>query len=228
MVDMSRYSVVIPCHNEADSIAEVLKSVEKILPEAEIIVVDDGSSDSTFEVVSNIPEVNIVRLERNRGKGIALLKGVEACESEFVIFMDGDGQDPPEDLLLLVEGIEKGFKFVNGSKFKGSMEPGAISKPNYYGNRFMSGLINLLFGASVTDSQSGFRAIKKNVIMDMDIRSVEYEIETEMLCKALKAGVDVLEVPVTRRARTGGTTGFRRIRNGTRVLLTIFKERFFR
>ena len=89
----------------------------------------------------------------------------------------------------------------------------------------MSRLINLLFGSAVTDSQSGFRVISRDLIAQWRLDSTQYEIETEMLCKALKAGVEVKEVPVTRKARTAGRTGFRRVKNGLRILRTILKER---
>jgi hypothetical protein len=86
-------------------------------------------------------------------------------------------------------------------------------------------MINLLFGCRVTDSQSGLRAVSRSLVAPWTIRAAQYEIETEMLCKALKRGVRIVEVPVTRRARLSGATGFRRVRNGLRILFTILRER---
>jgi len=219
-------SVIIPCHNEAQSIQAVLERIRRVVPRAEVIVVDDGSTDHTAGVASRVPGVQVLRLGRNQGKGVALRRGIEAAMGDRLLFIDGDGQDSPEDILPMLSRAEAGSPFVNGSKFSGEMEPGSISRPNYMGNRFMSGLINRLFGAAVTDSQSGFRLISRRVIRGMRLTASQYEIETEMLCQALKAGVQVDEVPVTRKARTGGSTGFRRVRNGSRVLLMILKQRF--
>ncbi len=222
---MKTISVIVPCHNEVESIGPVLERLRRVVPDAEVIVVDDGSTDDTAQEAARIFGVQLLARAKNGGKGIALREGMAAATGDVLVFMDGDGQDAPEDLHLLVEQMRAGNRFVNGSKFIGAMEAGAISLPNYWGNRFMSGLINLLFGSAITDSQSGFRAISRQVALEMDLSSSQYEIETEMLCRALKTGVHVAEVPVTRQARSGGTTGFRRVRNGLRVLAMILKER---
>jgi len=223
---MTKYSVIIPCHNEAETIGAVLAGVKECVPDAEMIVVDDGSVDQTGRIVAEIPWVRLIRLENNSGKGVALRKGMQAAGGDVFVFIDGDGQDDPADLTLVLKEAEKGHAFVNGSKFIGTIEKGGISLPNYWGNRLMSGLINLLFGSAVTDSQSGFRAVSKQLAGPWRLSSIQYEIETEMLCKALKAKVKVKEIPVTRKPRKAGATGFRRLRNGLRILFTILKERF--
>jgi len=150
---------------------------------------------------------------------------MEAARGDILVFLDGDGQYDPADMLPLLAAIEDGYPFVIGSKFMGTFEQGSISRSNIWGNRFMTALINLLFKASVTDSQSGFRAISRELVKGLQLRSMQYEIETEMLCRALKAGIKVKEVPVTGKARIAGATNFRRLRNGGRVLRTILTER---
>jgi len=220
-----KISVIVPCHNEAASIGPILQRLCAVVPDAEVIVVDDGSTDGTADEARRIPGVQVVVRPSNGGKGVALREGMAAASGEILVFMDGDGQDVPEDLPLLVDQVRAGRHFVNGSKFIGAMEAGAISRPNYWGNRFMSGLINLLFGAGITDSQSGFRALSWQLALGMDLSSSQYEIETEMLCRALKSGVGVAEVPVTRKARIGGHTNFRRVHNGLRILRMILRER---
>ncbi len=222
---MKQWTIIIPCHNEAQSIGAVLTSLKGIVPAAKILVVDDGSTDETASIAAGCEGVKLIRMDSNSGKGIALQRGIREADSLSLIFMDGDGQDHPEDLPTLMRQVDEGARFVNGSKFIGDIEKGGISRLNYFGNRFMSGLINLLFGSRVTDSQSGFRAVSRELAASMHLVSKQYEIETEMLCKALKAGVEVREIPVTRKARTGGRTGFRRIHNGLRILATIFRER---
>jgi glycosyltransferase involved in cell wall biosynthesis len=225
---MIAHSVIVPCRNEAASIQSVLRRLREVLPDAEVIVVDDGSTDATARVAAEVAGIKVIRLARNSGKGVALRAGVAAAQGETLVFIDGDGQDDPDDVPRLLAEFAAGARFVNGSKFIGTIETGGISRPNYFGNRFMSWLINLLFGACVTDSQSGFRAVERALVRQWRLTSTQYEIETEMLCKALKAGVAIREVPVTRRARTGGATGFRRVRNGLRILRTILQERLTR
>lgn len=223
-----RYTILIPCHNEAGSLRAVLERVRADFPDEECLVVDDGSTDGTGDVAASVPGVRVHRLEPNRGKGVALRTGFSLAGGDAILMIDGDGQDDPGEVRLLAAAIEQGADFANGSKFIGTLEPGAISTPNYFGNRFMSGLINLLFRARVSDSQSGFRAVRTDLVRAMNLRSVQYEIETEMLCQAIKRGARIVEIPVTRRPRSAGSTGFRRVRNGLRILATILAERFRR
>jgi len=100
------------------------------------------------------------------------------------------------------------------------------SNPNYFGNKFMSGLINVLFGVKITDSQAGYRAIRLDKVRGIPLAAKEYEIETEMLIKSIKRGLKIVEVPVTRDRRAAGRTNFKRIRNGLIILGTILKLRF--
>ncbi|HPQ69026.1 MAG TPA: glycosyltransferase family 2 protein [bacterium] len=225
---MTRYTVLVPCHNEEGALASVLAGVRAALPDAQLIVVDDGSTDRTAQIAAATEGVQLLTMDVNAGKGAALRKAFPVARGASLVFIDGDGQDDPADLAAMCAAAENGARFVNGSKFIGRIERGGISRPNYWGNRFMSGLISLLFGARVTDSQSGFRIIERAVVEQMTLRADEYEIETEMLCQALKAGVAVTELPVTRKARLAGATGFKRVRNGLRILATIVRQRFTR
>lgn len=184
-----RYTILIPCHNEAGSLRAVLERVRADFPDEECLVVDDGSTDGTGDVAASVPGVRVHRLEPNRGKGVALRTGFSLAGGDAILMIDGDGQDDPGEVRLLAAAIEQGADFANGSKFIGTLEPGAISTPNYFGNRFMSGLINLLFRARVSDSQSGFRAVRTDLVRAMNLRSVQYEIETEMLCQIGRAHV---------------------------------------
>lgn len=218
--------VVIAAYNEGPVIGEIIRRVRAVIrPDDDILVVDDGSRDNTSEAARSAG-ARVVRQEPNQGKGRAIIRGLKEATGDVILFIDGDGQDYPEEIPLLLAEMEKGADLVNGSKFIGQLKEGAISTPNYFGNRFMSGLINLLFGVKVTDSQAGYRAFRRSKLTGIALTAKEYEIETEMLIRAIKAGFKIVEVPVTRDRRAAGHTSFKRIRNGLRILGYILKLRF--
>lgn len=225
MIDLD-VSVIIAAYEEEKNLPAVLDGVKKTLPDLrQLIVVDDGSKDSTARVAEE-HGAQVIRHETNRGKGAALRTGMAAAKGDIIIFLDADGQDPPSEIPLLLEPFEAGADFVNGSKFIGRCKEGAISGLNRIGNLFMSWLINFLFSAGITDSQSGFKAIRREKIASIPLTATEYEIETQMLIRSIKHGLKIVEVPIIRERRLHGSTHFNRIRNGTRILFLILGEYF--
>ncbi len=219
-----KLSVVLAAHNEAESIEAVLTSLAEVVDAAEVIVVDDGSSDLTADLAERAG-ATVLRCTPNRGKGAAMREGIAASRGEWLIFLDADGQDDPHDIprLLAEAGDEVGL--VNGSRFLGTLLPGSIHPLNRVANQALTALLSLLFGRRITDSQAGFRLIRGDLARSMALRSDEYEFETEVLAKALCSELAVVEVPVTRHPRSGGRTDFRRIHNGLRILRTMLRER---
>ncbi len=216
---------VIAAYNEGPNIGRIVQGVKAVLkPGDDVLVVDDGSADDTSGA-ARAAGARVIRQEPNQGKGRAIQRGLAAASGEVVLFIDGDGQDDPAEIPLLLAEMEKGADLVNGSKFIGTLREGAISTPNYFGNRFMSGLINMLFGGMITDSQAGFRCFRLDKLRGITLEAKEYEIETEMLIKAIKHGFKIVEVPVTRDRRAAGRTNFKRIRNGFMILGMILKLR---
>lgn len=216
-----RVSAVVAAHDEAATIGSVVRGIrEHTAGLCQLLVVDDGSTDATA-AEARAAGAEVLPLRPNRGKGAALLAALPRVEGDYVLFIDGDGQDDPADIPRLLVAAEAGADFVNGSRWLGELHPGAISLPNRLGNRLMTELLNLRAGARITDSQAGFRLIRVALLRGARLRSVEYEVETEMLLHALRSGADVREVPVARHPRAGGHTDFRRIRNGLRILATI-------
>ncbi len=218
-------SVVIPCHDEADSIEAVVRGCLAVLNgTSEVLVIDDGSTDDTGAVAEKAG-ARVERLEPNRGKGVALLSGARAATGEILVFIDGDGQDDPQDLPALLEALGPDVDLVIGSRFMGTLHPGSIHPLNRLANRAFSGLISMLFGVHITDSQAGFRAMPKARFLSLGLDATEYEVETEMLLRALRQDWAVREIPVGRHPRTGSVTDFHRARHGLRILGTILRER---
>lgn len=220
-----RISLVIAAHNEVATIADVVvRACIAIAEPCEAIVIDDGSGDGTGDAAAAVG-ARVIRLSPNRGKGAALRAGIDASRGQWLVFIDADGQDDPDEIPALLARARDGVAMINGSRFRGQLRQGAISAPNLLGNLVMTGLLDLAFLATITDSQAGFRVVHGPTVRALPLRSVEYEIETEMLAHLLRRGLRVVEVPVNRYRRAAGVTDFRRIRNGLRILATIVRER---
>jgi glycosyltransferase involved in cell wall biosynthesis len=186
--------------------------------------VDDGSTDNTAGEAERA-QARVVRLAQNQGKGVALRTGIQASRGRWLVFLDADGQDDPAEIPKLLGAVNDNVALVNGSRFMGELKKGAISRANWVGNVMITGIFDLCFGARITDTQAGFRVMDGDIARDLKLVSQEYEIETEILAKVLRRGLQVVEIPVTRYQRAAGHTDFRRIRNGLRILKTIIRER---
>jgi glycosyltransferase involved in cell wall biosynthesis len=220
-------SAVLAAHNEEGNVGDTVRGVREHCADLiELLVIDDGSQDGTAAEAEAAGAV-VIRLTPNRGKGAALLAGLRKVspEATHVLFIDADGQDDPADIPALVATAREGADFVNGSRWLGTLERGSISWPNRLGNRFMTELLNFRHGARITDSQAGFRLIRRSLLDPDRFRSREYEVETEMMLHAVRSGARIAEVPVTRYPRGEGATDFRRVRNGIRILATILVGR---
>jgi glycosyltransferase involved in cell wall biosynthesis len=216
-------SVVLAAHDEAGSIAPVLAGIRAVVPDAELIVVDDGSTDDTAALAA-AGGATVIKVWPNGGKGAAMQRGIAASRGDWLVFLDADGQDDPAEMHVLLD--RRGdADLIIGSRFLGTLEPGSIHPVNRVGNLSLTAFFSLLFGKRITDTQAGYRAIRGDLARSLPLRGSEYEFETEVLAHVLQRGGRVLEVPVTRKPRTAGATDFRRVRNGLRILRTMLRER---
>lgn len=224
-----KVGVVIPVFNERRSLPLVVADLPRDRV-AEIVVVDNGSTDDTASVARELP-VRLVREER-RGYGSACLAGIDALKSlppEVVVFLDGDYSDHPEELPLLLDGIAAGADLVIGSRMLGSREPGALLPQARFGNALACSLIRLLFGHRYTDL-GPFRAIRWGALERLGMNDRDFGWTVEMQVKALREGLRVAEVPVSYRRRVGvskisGTLSGA-FRAGSKILRTIVRYSF--
>jgi glycosyltransferase involved in cell wall biosynthesis len=218
-------SVVIPAHNEARTIAGVVRDCARHTPGlVEVLVVDDGSTDGTA-AVAEAAGARVLRLERNQGKGIAIRRGVAAARGDVLVFIDADGQDDPSEIAGLLAAFEPDVALVLGSRFLGRFRPGAITRLNYLGTRFIRASVNLLFGTSVTDPLAGFRAVRASAFERIELRARGYDIEVDLLLQVLAGGGRVAEAPAERSQRPYGKSGLSSFRDGSRIMLRILQIR---
>lgn len=205
-------AVVIPCLNEeaaiGDLIAEVLtigESADLLVTISEIIVVDNGSTDRTAEVARDAGAMVVA--ESRMGYGRACLTGVLAAgEVDLIVLMDGDRSDRPAELPLLLAPILRGeADLVLGSRMLGSYEPGSLLPQQIFGNRVATVLFRLVYRVRISDI-GPFRVIRRDQLIALGMREMTYGWSIEMIARAVRSGLRVVEVPVTYRKRAGGVS----------------------
>ena len=220
-----RVSVIIPALNEEETIADVVRGVPPATAN-EVIVVDNGSEDSTAARASRAGAHVIT--ESQRGYGRACAAGVRALSSdcEIVVFLDGDGSDCPELMDRLVEPIKEGrYDFVIGSRTRGHREAGSLNLQQVFAGRAAGLFLRALYGVRYTD-MCPFRAIHREALESLGMREQTYGWNLEMQMRSARAGLRILEVPVNHRRRAGGESKVSGTLRGTflagaRILATL-------
>jgi glycosyltransferase involved in cell wall biosynthesis len=212
-----RISVIIPALNEEKPIAAVVRDCLTTGLPAEVIVVDNGSTDRTAEK-ARAAGAKVVA-ERAPGYGRACAAGIRALppECEIVVFLDGDGSDCPELMGRLVQPIIDGEQdFVIGSRTRGKRDPGSMNIQQILAGRVAGLLLRLLYGVRYSD-MCPFRAIRRDALARLGMKEETYGWNLEMQMRAARAGIRILEVPVNHRCRTGGESKVSGTLRGTLV-----------
>ncbi len=224
-------SVVIPVFNEEATVGDIVTRTKKTLVKLgvsyEILVVDDGSDDKSEDIPQDLG-ANVLRYP-HRGKGFALRSGFRQAKGEIVVTLDADGSHQPEEIPLVLRYLlEDRADFIVGSRFSNSeANKTKIPKINRIGNKLFNNLTGYLTGVNISDSQSGFRAIRTSLIKRMKLRSHGYEVESEMLVKALRISARVAETPISFDQRTVGRSKLDPFRDGARILYAIITSYLF-
>jgi glycosyltransferase involved in cell wall biosynthesis len=217
-------TVVIPTKNEALNIAWVLER----LPDSvdEVIVVDGTSTDDTIEVARRVrPDVRVV-LEPRPGKGAAVRAGFAAARGRYVVMLDADGSMDPADIERYVWLLRRGCDFVKGSRFRDGGGTADMSLVRKGGNAALNRMVNMLYRTEFTDLCYGFMAFRRDVLGLLKLGSDGFEIETEIVVRAIKAGLRIGEVPSFESERLHGDSNLNAWRDGRRVLRTLVSERW--
>jgi len=212
-------SIILPTLNEEESISECIEEIKKVMNslnefQYEIIVVD-SSSDRTPEIAEKMG-AKVLRSEK-KGYGLAYMMGFKAAEGDIIIMGDADGTYDFKQIPDLLKPIMNGVDLVIGSRFKGEIEKGAMNLLHKLGNRFLTSSLNRFFGLNISDSQSGFRAIKRMALEKLELKSDGMEFASEMIVEASRKGLKIREVEIRYRKRKGRSK-LRSLKDGWRHL----------
>jgi glycosyltransferase involved in cell wall biosynthesis len=220
-------TILIPCHNEAKSVASVVNEYRLALPGAGILVVDNSSTDSTCEAAAACG-VGVI-CEPRRGKARAIITALEQIDSDLLIMVDGDGSYPAEGARILFEHYcTQPADMITGIRFTEAGN-GEIFRPlHQVGTSLFGRVLDLVFGFRSGDIFSGLRLFSKRFYQNVPILSRGFELELELTVQAIDKGFLIAETPVPFRARTAGTNSkLRTVRDGVRIarfLLVLFRD----
>ena len=229
-----KIAVLIPCYNEAKTIAKVVADYRAALPEADIYVYDNNSSDGTDQIAREAGA--IVRYETRQGKGNVIRTMFREIHADCYLMIDGDDTYPCENAREMVNLVlEKDVDMVVGDRLSATYFTENKRPFHNLGNRMVRGLVNSFFGGDITDIMTGYRAFSYQFVKSFPVLSKGFEIETEMTIHALDKNLSVKSVPVEYRDRPDGSEsklntysdGFKVLRTIVRLLKEYKPMRFF-
>ena len=226
-----KLSVVIPVYNEVGTIKEIVRRVQAVALEKEIVIVDDYSTDGTREHLREISQnhgnVNVLYHDHNQGKGAALRTGFEGATGDIIIIQDADLEYDPNEYPLLLEPILDGrADIVYGSRFLGGPHR-VLFFWHYVGNRFLTLLSNMLTNLNLTDMETCYKVFKKEVLHEIKIKSNRFGFEPEFTAKIARKRFRIYETAISYSGRTyaeGKKIGWK---DGIKAVLAILWFRLF-
>lgn len=201
-----KVSVLIPVYNEKATIAEILKRVKAVGLEKEIIIVDDGSTDSTREFLKTLKdsEIKVFLHEKNQGKGAALRTAIKESCGDIIIFQDADLEyDPGEYKALIGPIIDGRADVVYGSRLSGGRPQRVYMFWHKVGNNLLTFLTNILFNNTLTDMETGYKVFRRDVIKNLKLKANGFSVEPEITAKVFKNRNNrIYEVPISYYGRS--------------------------
>ena len=228
--DRMRISFLIPAYNERATIEEVLDRIEALGLDRQLIVVDDGSTDGTTELLERWREGRdgvVLLRQANSGKGAAIRAAIPHIDGEIAVIQDADMEYDPADVPALVEPIEQGrADVVFGSRLSGGRPQRAYLFWHLVGNRFLSLLTGLLYNTTLSDMETGYKAFRSDVLRSLDLRQSDFSIEPEMTAKICKRKLRIYQLPISYYGRTYAEGKKITWRDGFKAIWVLVRVRF--
>jgi glycosyltransferase involved in cell wall biosynthesis len=197
-----KLSILIPVYNEKNTIKEIIAQVKKAWKNKQIIIIDDGSTDGTRQILEKIKdkEIKILYHSKNQGKGAALKTGVKHVTGDYVIIQDADLEYDPEDYQIMLRPIQRGkAEVVYGSRFLG--EHRNLLFWNRLANHFLNFIANILYNTTLSDLETCYKVFKTDILKSIDWKAKKFDFEPEITAKILKKKIYIYEVPISYTGR---------------------------
>jgi glycosyltransferase involved in cell wall biosynthesis len=226
-------SVIIPAYNERDTIASTIEMVRAAPVEKEIIVVDDGSTDGTGKILEGMAgaDLKVLHQPGNRGKGAAIRAALDHAKGEIIIIQDADAEYDPAEYPRLIAPIVSGeAEVVYGSRFldeeKRLRWPEGMRFANWFINRLLAWMANLLYGAKITDEATCYKVFRAEVLKSLPLKCEHFEFCPEVTARVRRRRIPILEVPISYRGRTALQGKKINWKDGVQAIWTLLKYRF--
>jgi len=227
---MMKLSIVIPVYNEAETICEVIKRVEAVNGDKEVIIVDDGSTDGTRTLLEKYEEkedFKVIYQPKNKGKGAALRAGFEIAKGEVIIIQDADLEYNPKDYPVLLQPIlDKQADVVYGSRFLGGPHR-VLFFWHYLGNMCLTALSNMFTNINLSDMETGYKVFRRKILESITLKSNRFGFEPEFTSKVAQKNFVIYEVPISYSGRDYSAGKKINWKDGIAALWFIFRFRFF-
>lgn len=235
-----KLSIIVPIYNEEKTVLDILKRVQNLEIngiEKETVLVNDGSSDNTKNILENFiknkKNIKVISHLKNQGKGAAVRSGIKNATGDYIVIQDADLEYNPEDIKKLIGPIlEKKSEVVYGTRLKRLPNFSKEERTfqfllHYIGNKFLSFLTSILYGQWITDMETCYKLFPKKAVEDIKLNAKGFEFEPEITAKLFKKGYGILEVPITTKPR-GYDQGkkLNTFKDGSLALWNLLKYRF--
>ena len=228
MTNQPTISIIIPTYNEKTTIRKILEQIQKQEISKEIIIIDDGSTDGTKEIIQNINDSNIKKifLKKNYGKGAAIRSGVKRAEGQITIIQDADLEYSPNDYNKLIAPIlQNKTKVVYGTRFPKNKKQKNISL-FYLGNKVLTLISNILYRTKLTDEATCYKVFDTQLLKSINLKSRRFEFCPEVTAKLSRKGHKIIEIPIFYNSRSKKQGKKIRYHDGISAIATLIKYRF--